>query len=427
MKSNISETDEVAMTAAELTTIVRDAVNESLPKSFKRDEPAEIEFPVSHRSGNLSVAHKQLLNAIMKGKNLTGEIPAEILNDGIPDSILKKAQDAGKRFTKRLETEGTKALTAVGAGAGAELLAIDLSSTLLQRMYLESQLAQALIANEVQMPSNPFSFPLTTTRPTFRLGAERTITTEGAPGTAKLLLTAAKLIAMSEYDYEADEDAIIAVLPMITQQLGSAAADSLEDAIVNGDVLGTQDTGTAADSQVKAFDGLRKLALAQASLKVSFATGGISSANISALRKALGRWGLDPSKLLLVVGPNALNDAILLPETLTAEKAGSQSTARILTGLAPSIFGIDILASARVREDLNAAGVYDGVTTTKGSVLLLYKPAWIIGTKRGVVIESFKDVKLQTNFIVGSMRRAFAPIEGLSSTRAAAIGYNYTA
>jgi len=415
------------MTAEELTKIIRETVNESLPKSLKRDEPAEIEFPISHRSGNLSVAHKQLLNAMTKGRSYANEIPEQVINDGIPESILKKAVAAGAKFTKRIENEGQKALTTSGAGSGAELLATDLSTTLLQRMYLESQLAQALIAGEVQMPSNPFNYPISSTRPTFRLGSEATATTEGSPGTAKLTLTAAKLIAQVNFSYESEEDSIVAVLPMLTQLLGSAAADSLEDAVLNGDLTGNQDAGTAADSQVRAFDGIRKLALAQASLKVSFATGGISTANISALRKALGRWGLDPKQLLLVVGPNALNDLILVPEVLTAEKAGSTANARILTGLAPNIFGIDIISSARVREDLNALGVFDNTVTSKGSIVLLYKPAWISGVRRGFLLENFRDVKTQQTAIVASFRRAFAPMEALSATKAAAIGIGYAA
>jgi len=136
---------------------------------------------------------------------------------------------------------------------------------------------------------------------------------------------------------------------------------------------------------------------------------------------------MDPKQLLIIAGPLAYNDLILLPETLTAEKAGGTQNARIFTGVAPSVFGIDIVPSAAVREDLNATGVYDGITTTKGSILIVYKPAWIAGVRRGFMLETFRDVQKQVNCVVASFRRAFAPMESLANTKAAAIGFNWTA
>lgn len=244
------------------------------------------------------------------------------------------------------------------------------------------------------------------------------------------MLNAKKLIGRVDYSYEADEDSVIAILPTILQQLGAAAADALEGAIINGDTAGThQDSDIAGvtNHASKLFDGIRKLTLAQSALKLSLASGGISAANVGAMRKLLKRWGLNPKDLLLVLGVNGYNDAVMLPETLTAEKAGSQSTARILTGMAPNILGIDIIASAQIREDLNASGVYDGSVTTKGSLLLLHKPSWITGVKRGFTLESFRDIKTQTSAVVASFRRDFKPIESLANTKAAVLGYNYTA
>lgn len=380
----------------------------------------EIEFPIAHRSGNLSVDQKQLLN-VMTGK---------AMDQDIPESVLKDAERRGERAEKRLYSRiGQKALTTAGSGTGAEFMNTSLSSTLLERMYLESLLAAALTGSEVMMPTNPFNFPLSTTRPTFRLATEGNAPTASQGGTAGLALNAKKLTGIVDYSYEADEDSIIAILPWTLKQLGEAAADALEDAIINGDTAAThQDSDShalGATHSGKMFDGMRKLVLAQSALKASLATGGISTANIGVLKKMLGRWGLKPKDLLIVCGVAGYNDIVLLSETLTAEKIGNPALARINTGMAPNLLGIDIVPSARMREDLNASGVYDGTTTTKGSIMIVYKPAWIQGVKRGFTVETDSDKKAQTRSVIASFRRDFRPIESLANTRAAVLGYNF--
>src|SRR5690606_31215915 len=104
-----------------------------------------------------------------------------------------------------------------------------------------------LLAGEVQMPTNPFTYPLSTTRPEFERTAELGSATASSPGTDDLVLNAKKLTGLVEYSYEADEDSIIAILPFILGQLGEAAGDALEDAIINGDTADThQDSDTEA-------------------------------------------------------------------------------------------------------------------------------------------------------------------------------------
>jgi hypothetical protein len=423
-----------AMPATITTDDVKNIVTEAL-KGFRKDskmvhenEHTDIELPIAHRSGNLSVDAKQLLNVMTKG--------ADHINEGIPESILKDAQKRGEKMEKNVMqsirthgVHGAKAITTSGAGTGAEFMNSTLSSTLMMRFYLESLFASALVSSEIQMPTDNYQIPLSTTRPTFYSGSEGGDPDESTPGSALPVLTAKKLIGKVSYSYEADEDSIIAILPMILQQLGEAAAEAIENAAINGDTAATHqdsDIHAVARHQAKVWDGIRKLTLAQADLKLSLATGGISATNTGALRKLLKRWGINPKNAIILTGVNGYNDYVMLPETLTAEKVGDRTGARILTGMAPNLLGMDIIPSAAVREDLNASGVYDGVTTTKGSVFIVHKPSWIMGVRRGFTIEQDKDISLQKKFVVASFRRDFKPVEGLDKTKAAAIGYNYT-
>ena len=409
-------------------------IEESQRKSSRMSFPTGTDLPIEHRSGNMTVAQKQLLNMCMKNVSeeaieKSGIERPKNLNDGITDDQLTQAKAAGaaqEKIARHKSVYGGKATLTSTAGSGAELINTDLSSDIMARLYLESQIAAQFVSSEVQMPTNPFKFPLTTTRPTFYRGSEGVQPNLSQPGTAELILNAQKLIGMSEYSYEAEEDAVIAILPWLQEQMAKGAAWSLEDAFLNGDDSGTHmdnDVTEAADHR-KLFKGLRHYANSVQSLQTSFATGGVTYENIIGLKKTLGKYGIKPGDLMIIAGVNAYNDLLLLEETLTLDKVGPQ--ARILTGEAPVIGGIPIVVSELMREDLNATGVFDGNTTTKGSLLMVHKPSYIVGVKRGFTVEVDVDKGRQMNQVISSFRRAFIPKETPSVTETSVgIGVNY--
>mgnify|MGYP003637011671 CR=1 FL=1 len=393
------------------------------------------DFPIEHRMGNLSIGQKQLLNITLNGTpGMKTDALNACKNADIPAELLGDAEARGKAHLAKLRnnyTYGGKTLVTGSATNGLELIPTDLSSDLLNRMYLESELASEFIASELTMPTDSFELPLKTTRPSFFVGSENpgSNPTESSPGTAKVTLSANKLIGRTNFSYEVDEDAIVAVLPMVTENLASSAADALEGAIINGDTTAThQDTDYEAVSghHAKLFKGLRKYALA-GSCSTSLATGGISAANLLTLKKNMGRWGIRPRDLMILCGVNGYNDLLGLDETLTADKVGSNA-ARILTGEAPTLYGIRVVVSANVREDLNASGVDDGVTDTKGSIMLVHRPSWIMGVRRGFTVEVDRDIQQQVNIVVASFRRDMQPLEAPSAALPSVwMGYNYNA
>lgn len=433
------------VTAKEFKKLFEDfAASMKQTRQTQFSEGAEdISFPIEHRSGNLSVAEKQLLNLCLmhvsenakaETKARGGVIPVS-LNDGISEKQLSAANQRGERMLKSLRQGrgmGLKTLTTGGVGEGAELIPVDLSSQLLARLYLESQLATELMASEVQMPTDPFKYPMTTTRPQFKVGAEApgVDPTASNPGTQNVTLDAKKLIGMSDYSYEADEDAIVAVLDTLQAGLGSGAASAFEGALIEGDDSVTHqhsDYHAIANHHTKLFKGFRKYAIA-GGITVDFGTGGINNTNIKALRKKLRKYGVKPKDLMLIAGPQAYNDLIGLDETLTFEKVGSAAAARILTGEAASIYGMRIVVSGEMREDLNASGVYDGSTVTKGGLLVVHRPSWIVGVRRGFTLEVEVDKKQQVNYVIASFRRAFQPTETPSVAQAlVGLGFNATA
>lgn len=382
-----------------------------------------IELPYGHSKGNLPVHMKQLLNIMLKKPQ----------NEGISDSQLARAKSLGDRMVAKycgMAKRGEKALTSTTAGSGDEWVPTDLSSELQRRFYLSSDLAALLAGREVEMPTQPYEYPLATTRPTFYLETtENTAATETSPGTGKLTLDAKRLMGRTDFSYEVDEDAIVPVLPFVQGQLSEAAADAYESAIINGDTAGTHqdsDTQLIAKAAERSFNGLRKLALAITALKLDLSTGGINEANLRAMKKALRKYGVRRRDLIWLVGSSGVNDMEGITNVSTIEKYGPRAT--ILTGELASFLGIPIIVSERMREDLNASGVYDGTTTTKGSILLVNLSGWIPGRRRDFTVEVDRDIKTQTQFVVASFRRAFIPVETPSaSIRWLSIGYNYNA
>lgn len=448
IKKSITEGAPKGVTEAELTKALStfaDTIREKSSHQFPAGGHGVDHYPIEHRAGNLTVAQKQLLNICLGAVAQEGLDKSNFgqgikrptgMNDGITPVQLQAAVRAGEMGLKSLRNSlvyGRKTLlTSTGSGTGDELVPSDLSSDLGMRLYLESPIAAEFMSSEIDMPTNPFTLPLITTRATFYRGSENpgSDPTDGTPGTGNTVLTAAKLIGMCTYTYEADEDSIISILPMLQEQLGSGAADALEDAIINGDTAGThQDTDTeAAGATVAAtlFNGLRKLALAISGLKADLSTGNISAANILGLKKLLLKYGVRPRDLLIICGVKGHSSFLGLDETLTADKVGNDRAA-ILTGSAPQLFGSKIIVSARCREDTDATGVNGASGNTKGTVLLVHKPSFIMGVRRGFTVEVDVDKKQQLNYVIASFRRAFMPRETPSATiSSVAIGYNFT-
>lgn len=377
-----------------------------------------IEIPCSLRKGNLPLHMKQLVNVLLR-KNM---------NDGIDAELLTKGADLGDRmFASYHYGEGIKALTTGGTGTGAEWIPRDLGSELYRRLYLESTMAQLMAAREIQMPTDPYDLPLALTRPKFYKNAIQNREGKSSDaGTGKFTLTTAKLMALVQYSYEANEDAIIPLLPILQQLLGEAAAFSLEDAIINGDTTAThQDSDvTDADDHRTIWKGFRKLALADAALKVDLSTGGISRANCVALKKKLKKWGRNPNDLAFIVGTQGENDFLNLDDVTDASKLGGTPTT--VSGTINKFLNIPLVVSEAAREDLNASGVYDGSTTTKGSLILVNLSQFVMGNRREFTLEVDRNIRSQTNDIVASFRKAFQPQETPSSTvPSVVIGYNY--
>lgn len=150
------------------------------------------------------------------------------------------------------------------------------------------------------------------------------------------------------------------------------------NAIINGDDSTTHmDSDVTASTDVrKAFKGLRKLASATG---VDASNAEFDETIVSKLLKSLGRYAQGRKNRCLMVGSTAVADQVRrnVEQIQTWDKY--QNDATIFKGEVPPIFGVQFIESNYVRENLNASGVYDGVTITRTECLMFNADEVFIG------------------------------------------------
>ena len=371
--------------------------------------------------------------------NIKGDEKVEYLrqkNDEI--MIVSQVLGIDPRETKSYKdfVKSEKALYSTGSGVGDEWVPTGYSPELYDRIRLELKVAS--LHPSINMPTNPYIPPLLLTDMTGylvteRTGADDTLTSayrfpESNVGTSNFTLTAKKLAGRCVFSEELSEDSIIPIMPMVKRNIVIAIATAIEKAIINGDTAGShQDSNvTSATDAQKSWDGYRKCANAGA--KVSIAT--FNGDTLMDVRKAMGKYGVDPRNLAIVTGISGYTQMLNLRDNqnnalvTTLDKYGPSAT--IFNGELGRVYGLPIIVSEWVGEDLNASGVYDGTTVTKTIVLIVYKPGFVIGNRRMLTIKSAEEITTDQTVLVATQRLAFAEVYSGASDNIVGLGYNLT-
>jgi hypothetical protein len=295
------------------------------------------------------------------------------------------------------------------SGAGLEWIPTAIS----QNYIAEYELERVVEGNfrTVAMPTNPFILPVQKAVTKARVVAESTAQSDVNFQTAQLSMTAKKFSEYYVLPEELTEDSVVDLLAMARGEVIAAQARAVEAAIING-ATGTHiDSDTAALSASvaeKAWDGLRKLAIANSANGGTFDcstinSGVLSVAHLRKLRAQMAKFGVNPSELMLVVSPSGYSQLLATGEVLTMEKYGPMAT--INTGALGTILGMKIVVSQYMRDDLNASGVYDGVTSSYTGLLCVNKSRFYVGQRRPIVVKAQADLPMQDRFLLASYQR----------------------
>jgi len=268
----------------------------------------------------------------------------------------------------------------------------------------------------VNAPYDNYEIPTGTANPTVYFKAENTAPTAAVPTTSKMTFSGKKIIGEVDFSYEMDENAIIPLLPTLKTSLGKAIADAEERAVIWGDDTTTAasniDKNVAAGDPQLAFNGLWYTAKGgTATWFVAYGTDWPTS--FRALRAAMDKYAIDPLDLLVICPVYVMDKLRSHSGFQTWDKVGPMASA--LTGMLPnanSIYkyglfdGIIVACSPYVYKSDNT-GVRlttAGSNTSYNAMLINRRRAFFARIKNQITVETDRDVKAQTNFLVMSER-----------------------
>ena len=204
---------------------------------------------------------------------------------------------------------------------------------------------------------------------------------------------------------EADQDSIFMMVPLLRDELAESYARAQEDLCINGDTGGSQDSDTTATvDHLIASDGFRLFGLANTT-PTKIDAGGNNLDSMAEWRLyvraligkmggygALNQFGNIPDDLLLIVCGATFNQIVSIDEFQNLNTAGQLATIGVVdANVAFKPNGLNLIVSDFVRDDVNAAGVYDGVTTNLTTALVVNKNAWVMGEFRAPRSQVFTD------------------------------------
>jgi HK97 family phage prohead protease len=215
-------------------------------------------------------------------------------------------------------------------------------------------------------------------------------------------LSTKKLISQSYLGNETEEDAILPVLPLIRESIVRSHARAVENAVLLGNNAdGAFGTGGAS------FDGLWTLAEADSDVTQSstaFASDTVTAAELLALRKNMGKYGINASDIFYCVSSTAYFNLLEDAEFQDVNLVGSAATK--LNGEIGSVFGSKII----VCDEFPTAAV------NMPAAIAVWPRNYVMPRLRGMTIESDYEVANQRRVLVASQRIGFTDmIDGATS------------
>lgn len=242
----------------------------------------------------------------------------------------------------------------------------------------------AMQTNVMKMPLNPEAgYGTWVTNAQFGTSAS-----SGATAThqlSEITLSAYKVATREYMNYEEEEDSLIVLMPIVRDAMIRRVAKSVDKAFLLG-------AGSGADP-------VQGLAMYDATSAVTSAVANKATvANMIALRRDLGAWGLNPSEVTYIVSTDIYYDLLEDATFQTVDKIGDRATLR--TGQIGSIANSPVLVSAQF--PTKASGATNG--TTNIGAIAVNTSNFIVGNQRGLRMDTQDLVETQQKVLVASLR-----------------------
>jgi HK97 family phage prohead protease/HK97 family phage major capsid protein len=317
------------------------------------------------------------------------------------------------------ETLEKAGLAYPSANSGTPALATSVQAALEKEVQFQYRLAQAF--REINMPSQSMVLPLQsdTSKAVFHSGGESErfvggtansgagtgVTNDGGTaGTfdlAQIVLTAHRLISTTFLDNHIDEEILVNLLPMMTENVARAHAKAVDDMVLNG----------ASGPGINGIANFATNVTLSATNQVSLSAGdALTAAALLEARSAMGKYGLSPTDVTFIVSQKRYYDLIADAGFADITDVGSDVATK-LVGSIGSVYGTPVLISD------NFAGTE---TTTTDIAYAVNTANFVIPRLRGVNVEQDYEVREQRRLVVASQSLGFDRLFGATSNNVAA-------
>jgi HK97 family phage major capsid protein len=306
--------------------------------------------------------------------------------------LLSKIQNKGIADTRF----GSSLIEKTGAHLPSATWELEVSMNM--EAEVRRRLVIAPLLRNIAMQTNVMTIPVNPEAGDATWMANSSFGTTASTGTAQthalkeITLNAYKVATLEYVAYEEEEDALMVLLPIIRDGMIRRVARAVDKAYLMG-------AGSGADP-------VKGLALYDATSAVTATQAGVATiANMRALRKDLGPWGLDPAEVTYVVSTEVYYDLLDDTNFQTMNQVGTQAT--LLTGQVGSIGNSPVLVSSMFPSK-PATGTSS--TTTNYGAIAIASGNFIAGNQRGLRFDTQDMAETQRRVLVASLRTGLTQV-----------------
>lgn len=347
------------------------------------------------------------------------------LNDYLYLVRIFRARDLGFDITKLPAFAEFNQLTSMLAekifgtsGGAGNFVPTELSAELIRLVELKLQLTSLIPT--MSMPTPTFKLPVQgppasaylvseTTTDQAELTAANWIPAS-TPGASAATITAKKFGVLVDLSTESIEASIVPAVEYIRERMARGIANGLENALINGDSSATHMDAdvTSANDVRKAWNGLRKVAKDRATDTVSLATFDETGLlKVKAEMGAYGILGVDTDEVLYVCSVAVASKFLNLTAGFTAYDSLGTSSPKV-RGEIGTIWGVPVVASPYVRDDLSANGYNTATGPNDKSVVICFNTrSFVRGIYRDIEVKSREVIETDVTRLVVTARWGF--------------------
>lgn len=340
----------------------------------------------------------QILAARQNPVNLSQAVKSAFMPHGVTEKDIDSVVMLGmiKKMDMFATNHGKNHLSAVKAVNSSSSIQVSSESyeTVFSTNLLRDIQAQLIIAplfTEIPMTSATLTMPINPNRGAATWVDAGDYGTDASTG-AELTVTLTertfktfKLAAKTYMTEETQEDAILALLPILRQHLVEAHAQAIDTAFLRG-------TGTGQPKGLITHAAAIGAAATEVTTAKADGTVKVTAKMLVAARRKLGLYGIKLNEIALVISQDAYWDLILDDEWADVQQVGGVATK--LVGEVGNIYGMPVLVSNEFpAKAVNAA-----------YAVLVNRGNFVVPRQRSVTVKSDFDVEKDRSVFVATQR-----------------------